>query len=434
MFPSYKEIKKNQGVVVARSIIRQILSKNNWNITYTASILNCSTKCIRRARDWTLDDYSKAPKTNSFKQTKKEFEDLILFRRKKTHYWRIRLHKHLKLILGLDFPPSTIRNILRRNNLTKYNYKRPAYSSKPLYDYDNILPFQFWQVDTKHIEDFNALWDLCFIPRKYNLPLYQWSYIDVKTKLKFIAYSYTLRPNYWLTFILMVATYLRAMWINYHLNFQADNWPADFCWWSKRKEEEWNNILKTLNSSFKSIPAWKKYLQWVVERSHRTDDEELYRPFLDRMKDISSFLYHSQRYIYTYNNFRQSWWRWMNWVSPIEKLKQSNILYSVKFNSFPIFLLEDIEKIGGTYLKDYYRKSKVFNKITTWNVNYPMWVSNIWETIYYSSEEDFKNWKPAMRFDLKSFVDLKMWYDRNQRVMFNLDKQNKLRKVMDLIS
>ncbi|MDR3151011.1 MAG: hypothetical protein LBU14_05560, partial [Candidatus Peribacteria bacterium] len=39
---------------------------------------------------------------------------------------------------------------------------------------------------------------------------------------------------------------------------------------------------------------------------------------------------------------------------PIEKLKQSNILYSVKFNSFPIFLLEDIEKIGGTYLKDYY--------------------------------------------------------------------------------
>jgi hypothetical protein len=29
MFPSYKEIKKNQGVVTARSITRQILANNN---------------------------------------------------------------------------------------------------------------------------------------------------------------------------------------------------------------------------------------------------------------------------------------------------------------------------------------------------------------------------------------------------------------------
>jgi hypothetical protein len=354
MFTSYEEIKKNQWVFVARSIARQILAKNNWNISVTSNILSCSPKCIRRARDWTLSDYSRSPKTKSKNHISSEFENLILFHRNKTHYWRIRLHKHIKLILWINIPPSTIRNVLKRNNVEKHNYKRPAYSSKPLYDYDNILPFQFWQVDTKHIEDFNALWDLCFIPRKYNLPLYQWTYIDVKSKFKFISYSYNLRPDFWLTFILMIATYLRSMWIHHHLNFQVDNWPADFCWWSKKKEDDWNKILKILNCTLISIPTWKKYLQGVVERSHRTDDEELYRPFLSRMTDISSFIYHAQKYIHTYNNFRQSWGRWMNWLNPIEKLKLSNILYSVKFNSFPIFFLEDIDKIGGTYLKDYY--------------------------------------------------------------------------------
>jgi hypothetical protein len=152
----------------------------------------------------------------------------------------------------------------------------------------------------------------------------------------------------------MVATFLRSMWISHHLNFQADNWPADFCWWSKRKEEEWNNILKILNCSFKSIPAWKKYLQWVVERSHRTDDEELYRPFLERMSSLQNFMYHSQKYIHTYNNFRQSWGIWMNWLAPIAKLNESHILHSSKFNSFPVFLLEDFDTIGGTFLKDFY--------------------------------------------------------------------------------
>lgn len=188
MYPSYEEIKRNQGVVVARQIVRQILAKNNWNVSYVASILSCSRKCIIRARDWTLEDYSRDPKTIPKKQTKKEFEELILFWRKKTHYWRVRLFKHILLILGITIPPSTIRNVLRRNNVEKHNYIRPKYSSKPLYDYDNILPFQFWQVDTKHIEDFNALWELCFIPRKYNLPLYQWSYIDVKTKVNLLLF------------------------------------------------------------------------------------------------------------------------------------------------------------------------------------------------------------------------------------------------------
>jgi len=350
----YAKHKEKQKVVSARSLVIDILEENNWNVSKASRILWCSRKTVRRCRDWTLEDYSRAPLTTNTSKTNSDLEKLILSERKITKYGRVRLAKHLNLKYWIDFPSSTIWNIFKRNNIEKHVYKRVAWNSKPLYDYENIMPFQYWQVDTKHIEDFDALWKLCFIPRKYNLPLYQWTYVDAKTKFKFIAYSYSLCSDFWLMFILTIATFLRWCWINYHLEFQWDNWPADFCWGSKRKEEKWNNVLSSINCSFKSIPAWKKYLQGIVERSHRTDDEELYRPYLDRMKDINSFNYHASKYIHTYNCYRPSFGIWMNWLSPLEKLKECNILHSSKFNDFPVFILDNLAKKGGTYLKDHY--------------------------------------------------------------------------------
>lgn len=353
----YEEIKKNQWVVTARSLIKSILNKNNWNVSKTSNILWCSRKTVRRAREWTLEDFSRAPLTTNKSKTNYDLENLILHERNVTKYWRIRLTKHLQLKYWIIFSSSTIWKIYKRNKVKKHVYSRKWWKSKPLYDYENIMPFEYWQVDTKHIEDFDALWELCFIPRKYKLPLYQWTYIDVKTRLKFIAYSYSLSSDFWLMFILTIVTFLRWMWIDYHMNFQADNW-SEFCWGSKRKEESWNNIFNPLNCSFKSIPAWKKYLQGVVERSHRTDDEELYRPYLDRMTDINAFIYHASKYIHTYNCYRPSFGISMNWKSPIEKLKECNILHSCKFNDFPVFILENLAKAGGTYLKDHYHCKK----------------------------------------------------------------------------
>ncbi len=365
----YAKHKEKQGVVSARSLVRDILEQNNGNISKAAQILWCSRKCVRRARDGKLEDRSRAPKTPCKHQTSSDLENLILLEREKCKYGRIRLAKHLHLKYGILFSSSTIWDILKRNKVKKHTYKRARWSSKPLYDYENIRPFEYWQVDTKHIEDFEALWELCFIPRKYNLPLYQWSYIDAKTKYKFIAYSHTLCSDFGLMFILTIATFLRANGIDYHMKFQGDNWPADFCWGSKRKEEEWNKVLKNINCSFISIPAWKKYLQGIVERSHRTDDEELYRPYLGRIKDMNSFLYHSSKYIHTYNCYRPSFGIWMNWLSPLEKLEKTNILHPTKFNEFPVFILESLVKIGGTYLKDHYQN--IFQKISPCSILIP---------------------------------------------------------------
>lgn len=42
----YKEIKNNQWVETARSLIRTILANNRWNITITSNILWCSRRTI----------------------------------------------------------------------------------------------------------------------------------------------------------------------------------------------------------------------------------------------------------------------------------------------------------------------------------------------------------------------------------------------------
>ncbi len=358
----YEKMCTKQGVESARILARSILEENKGNVSKTAYILWCSRKTVRRSRDGPIENISRAPKTPHNKKTSSDLEWLVLQERNKTKYWRVRLAKYLFLRYGITFSSSTIWNILKRNKVKKHHYSRRKWDSKPLYDYQNILPFEYGQVDTKHIEDFEALWELCFILRKYNLPLYQWTYICAKTKYKFIAYSHSLSSEFGLMFILTIATYLRSMWIYYHMEFQWDNGPADFCGWSKRKENQWNAILNNINCCFKSIPAWKKYLQWIVERSHRTDDEELYRPYLDRMKSLPNFLNHSSKYIYTYNNYRPSFWIGMNGLSPIEKLRSCNIILPTKFNNFPVLILDNLAKIGGTYLKDHYQfKSRPIN-------------------------------------------------------------------------
>lgn len=350
----YEKHRREQGEEAARSLTRSILEQNKGNVSKTSFILWCARKTVRRSRDGPLKDISRAPHTSHISQTPNNLEWLILQERETTKYGRVRLAKHIFLKYGLSFPSSTIGKILKRNKVQKYNYSRKKWIPKPLYDYENILPFEYGQVDTKHIEDFEALGELCFIPRKYNLPLYQWSYICVKTKYKFIAYSHSLCSDFGLMFLLFISTHLRSMGIRCHIQFQWDNGPADFCGGSKKKEEDWNGVLKHLNASFVSIPAGKKYLQWVVERSHRTDDEELYRPYLERMKSLPNFLYHAEKYIHTYNTYRPSFWIGMEGKSPVEKLRECHILHPTKFSTLPVLILENLAQIGGTYLKDHY--------------------------------------------------------------------------------
>ena len=368
----YTKMVEEKWICYVRQFIRDTVVLLGWRkkygvITQVTQKMGCSRPCVYRALDWPIEHRSRAPISRSQQHTEAWLESLVLEERKKVKYWRVRMRSHLLRKYGISLASSTIRNIYRRWEVKKHIYVRSWYAPKPLYPYDDIYPFEYIQVDTKHIEDFEALWALYFLPRKRWLPLYQWTAIDAKTKTRFLAYSHTLSSEFGMKFILMIGIHLRAYGVpcTTTIHIQTDN-GSEFCAGSKKKEEEWNSTFSSVFwGTFQSIPAWKKYLQWIVERSHRTDDEELYRPKLECMENMELFFHHASKYHETYNCHRPSFWIGMEGLSPLEKLTSCSILGAKRLIlDFPILLLENVAQVltlqSVNDVRDHYQRE---NKI-----------------------------------------------------------------------
>ncbi|HUC87784.1 MAG TPA: IS481 family transposase [Candidatus Binatia bacterium] len=335
----YHRLRDSQGPEAARELVRSVLDEQHGQVAATASILGITRPTVRRARDGVLEDGDRTPHNQPTKTTS-ALETVVLAERKSTGYGRKRLARHLKQTKGLGLSPDTIGNILSRHPVQKQVYTRPSVS-KPLYDYEALLPFSELQIDVKYIEDYGALGKIAFIPRRYGLPLYQWTVIDAKTKTKFLAYSHKLSANYSLWLMQLTIWWLRTHGISCYIHFQADN-GMEFAAGSKRKEALINEVLAYANASFTSIPAGKKYLQGIVERTHRTDDEEFYRPHLPRITTKEQFLVRAQRYQDTFNSLRQHWGRGMNGLTPLAKLDSCQVLTAARKIAFPVLAIDDL--------------------------------------------------------------------------------------------
>jgi len=181
----------------------------------------------------------------------------------------------------LDMSPYTIRNILRRYGLTKPYQVRSAHKGKrvTVYTAEHYAPLQFFQIDLKEILDKKTLpWDVYMHIKRYDLPLYQWTSIDVRKRLRFIAYSYEKSFAFGLLFMRLVVLWLRGFGIRDSVYIQTD-WGEEFGGKSHRK------LLKMQREHFDSLGARVyrtrkgcKEDNGFVERSHRTDDEEFYIP------------------------------------------------------------------------------------------------------------------------------------------------------------
>ncbi|ACI19264.1 hypothetical protein DICTH_0925 [Dictyoglomus thermophilum H-6-12] len=90
--------------------------------------------------------------------------------------------------------------------------------------YEALLPFQEFQLDTKHLLDKNSLTnDVYNHLVKFNLPQYEWNIIDVKTRTIFTAYS----------FIIFVVLWWRAHNVRHKISIRVDN-GEEFCLGSER--------------------------------------------------------------------------------------------------------------------------------------------------------------------------------------------------------
>jgi transposase len=75
-----------------------------------------------------LHDLSRRPK-HPYGQTDPALENIVVQERHRTGFGPRRMHRHLQSTAGVIIPPSTLRNIFRRNGLTQ---KRPADSQPQL--------------------------------------------------------------------------------------------------------------------------------------------------------------------------------------------------------------------------------------------------------------------------------------------------------------
>ncbi|RLA84460.1 MAG: hypothetical protein DRG31_04915 [Deltaproteobacteria bacterium] len=139
----------------ARLLVRKVLEQNGGNVSKAAMILGISRKTVRRAREGPLEDLSRRPKSSP-NRLKNEFEQLILTEAKRTGYGPMRLSKLLWRKYSLGISPNTVKAILRRHGIGRKK-RRVRRSSRPLYDYEHLLPFEEMQVDTKYVLDQDSL-------------------------------------------------------------------------------------------------------------------------------------------------------------------------------------------------------------------------------------------------------------------------------------
>lgn len=284
---------------------------------------------------------SRRPKSN--KNCLGEVEEIIVLEKfKDLNYGPKRMFKHLKRG-GYDlaiYTPAKIKGVYKRNQLKLEKVKTKNGNRRALYAYDRIEAFEYLQYDTKEILDLKALPEEIYDKFKNNsqLPKYQWTIVDAKTKVRFLAWSYSLCSYFGFKFLEYVLNWLRGHGVKTKINVQMDG-GAEFCSASLRKLQDWNNKLAGYNVNIYDTRG-AKWKQNLVERTHRIDDEEFYCPRGEMINTKPDFLAEGQKWIIDYNN-RSSDSIGLNGISPKEKLSRLGYFNAQQICNFPILILED---------------------------------------------------------------------------------------------
>jgi putative transposase len=287
-----------------------------------------------------LESQSRRPH-NSPRQTPPEIEEKVMDAWRKTKYGRFRLARYLA-DQGFHISPHTIRHILKRNRPPQQRKRRkPLYPA--LWAWEAKEPFSLIQADTKDILDKGALGTaITTHMRRCDLPRYQWTALDGRTRLRFLAYSHRLNSTNGIAFLQLVLMSLRAFGCEAPVTFQTD-WGQEFGGDNPDRVLRLSQqFLRPLNAQLRRYPKGRKQYNGRVERSHRTDDEEFYRPYLLNIASVPDFLYYAQRWIYFYNVVRPHFGADMKARTPLAVLCDLGYTGDHAIATFPPILLDQI--------------------------------------------------------------------------------------------
>lgn len=313
----------------------------------TARIWHTSPGVVRRwVRRWQenpdtdFSDRSRRPK-HCPRQTPEPVAAMVLDLWRKTEYGRRRLALEMQA-RGVPLSEGTIRHILRRAGNKRV--KRPRKIVYPAaWAWEQGEPFALIQTDTKDVRDKGSLGTALVrhLDLKH-LPRYQWTACDGVTRIRFLAYSHHLNSTHGIAFMLLVLLWLRAHGIETPVSFQTD-WGQEFGGDDARKVIRLSRqFLEPLEGHLTRYPMGRKGYNGRVERSHRTDDEELYRPILLTLEDSEQYLKMATRWLLFYNLRRRHTGVGMDGRTPFQVLRDKGYQGPERIAMLPPILLDNI--------------------------------------------------------------------------------------------
>ncbi|MEA3377183.1 MAG: hypothetical protein U9R72_13415 [Chloroflexota bacterium] len=161
--------------------------------------------------------------------------------------------------------------------------------------------------------------------------------------------------------------WLRAFGIETAVTFQTD-WGQEFGGNNPERVRHLSDqFLDPLDGQLARYPKGRKGYNGRVERSHRSDDEEFYRPLLLAIQDCDEFLAYGQRWTCFYNALRPHLGYDMDGQPPLDKLRDLGYTDDPAIAIFPPFLLDDI----STYLTMACHPEDGIDLLAQYNVNPP---------------------------------------------------------------
>ena len=166
------------------------------------------------------------------RKTPDEVEELVVGICKATNYGLQRIAKTLHRKQGIILCYGAVQKMLKRRNEYKPRKKTTMRRTAPRY-YNplDFAPFEFIQMDVKVVVDRDTLLKETYLHFKElvkrGVPLYQFTALDIRTRIRFLAHRQEKSFSNGWAFIVFVVLWLRSLGIKVKITIQTD-WGDEF--------------------------------------------------------------------------------------------------------------------------------------------------------------------------------------------------------------